>query len=398
LNGASGNAVGGTAPNTIANNGGDGVFVSAGTGNAVRSNSLYGNAGLGLDLGTDGVTPNDPGDSDTGPNGLQNFPVVTFAGSGGGSTTVQGSLNSTPSSSFTVEFFSNPSCDGSSNGEGKVFLGSAAVATNGSGNASFDQSFATEVAQGDVVTATATDGSGNTSEFSACQVVGAQAPTVSIDDVTVTEGNAGTTDATFTISLSAASGQTVTVDYATADGTAVAPSDYAAASGTLTFDPGDTSKQVTVRVNGDVLNEADETFFVNLSNPTNATIADGQGAGTIRNDDPTPTLSITDVTKAEGSGGVTTKFKFKVTLSAPSGLQVTVRVATANGTAVAPGDYKKKSRTITFAPGVTSKTFTVNVVGDNVLELDELFFVNLSNPTNATIADGQGVGTIQNDD
>ncbi len=120
-------------------------------------------------------------------------------------------------------------------------------------------------------------------------------PSVSIADATVTEGNAGTVAATFMVTLSAPSAQTVTVAYATADGTAVAGSDYVATSGTLTFDPGTVSQPVTVTVNGDALNEADETFFVNLGAPTNATIADGQGRGTIVNDDPAPNASITVV-------------------------------------------------------------------------------------------------------
>ena len=109
-----------------------------------------------------------------------------------------------------------------------------------------------------------------------------------IDDVSVTEGNAGTVNATFTVSLSSGVGQQVTVDFATADGTATAPADYAAGAGTLTFPPGSTTQSVTVAVNGDLLDEANETFLVNLSNPTNATIADGSGLGTINDDDAPP--------------------------------------------------------------------------------------------------------------
>src|SRR6185503_11046923 len=112
------------------------------------------------------------------------------------------------------------------------------------------------------------------------------APMLSLTDVTVTEGISGTTNAVFTVSLSAPSALPVTVNYATADGTAGAGSDYASTNGLLSFAPGTTNQTITVRVNGDLLNEADETFFVTLSNPTNATIADGQGVGTINNDDP----------------------------------------------------------------------------------------------------------------
>ncbi|MDT5062833.1 MAG: hypothetical protein QOH63_3292 [Acidobacteriota bacterium] len=226
-------------------------------------------------------------------------------------------------------------------------------------------------------------------------------PSLSINDVAVAEGNSGTTNATFTVSLSAASTSAVTVKYDTANGSATASSDYQAASGTLTFAPGDTSKTITVAVNGDTTPESDETFAVNLSNPTNATIADGQGIGTIQNDDqppPTPPgVSINDVTVTEGNSG-TTDAIFTVTLSTVSSSTVTVKYDTADSTATAGSDYQSASGTLTFAPGQTSKTITVTVNGDTVVEPDETFFVNLSNPTNATLTDSQGVGTIKNDD
>src|SRR5205823_13043755 len=107
-------------------------------------------------------------------------------------------------------------------------------------------------------------------------------------------------------------------NYATADGTAMAGSDYQATSGTLTFMPGETQKTVTVSVIGDTANEPDETFFVRLSSPSNASIADGEGVGTILNDDTLPSLSIRDVSVVEGNSG-TTNAAFVVTLSAASG-------------------------------------------------------------------------------
>ena len=115
----------------------------------------------------------------------------------------------------------------------------------------------------------------------------------------VTEGNSGTVNATFTVSLTAASAPTVTVDFATADGNATAPADYQANNGTLTFNPGETTKTVTVLVNGDTLDEANETFFVNLSNAVNGVIIDNQGRGTINDNDPAPSLSINDVSRSK---------------------------------------------------------------------------------------------------
>jgi hypothetical protein len=222
-------------------------------------------------------------------------------------------------------------------------------------------------------------------------------PALSIDDVTVTEGNAGTTDATFTVSLSSPSGNAVSVDFATENGTATAPGDYLAASGTLVFDPGQTTESVSVTVNGDTLDEADETYFVNLSNPVNATIADAQGLGTITDDDPLPALSIDDVSVVERNVG-NSNATFTVSLSAPSGVVVSVDYATADGTATAGSDYQARNDTLTFSAGQTTRTLNVRIYGDTIAEADETYFVNLSNPVNATIADGQGLGTIVNDD
>ena len=215
--------------------------------------------------------------------------------------------------------------------------------------------------------------------------------------MTVSEGNNGVTNVVFTVTLSHASGHIMRVNFNTADNTAAAGSDYVSNSGTLVFNPGETTKTITVLVNGDTVNEADETFFVNLSSPFNATIADGQGVGTIANDDALPSISINDVSTAEGNTE-TTNAVFTVTLSSPSGRSVTVNFSTADGTATAGTDYVASSGTLTFNPGETTKTITVLVNGDTVNEADETFFVNLSNPFNATIADGQGQNTILNDD
>jgi len=224
-------------------------------------------------------------------------------------------------------------------------------------------------------------------------------PTLSINDVSVTEGTGGTTTATFTVTLSSASGQTVTVQYATADGTATAPGDYTAGSGTLTFAPGVTTQTLAVPIVTDAAIEPNETFTVALSNPTNATIADGSGTGTIVDDDTPvlPALSINDVSVTEGTGGTTTA-TFTVTLSSASSQTVTVSYATADGTATAPGDYAAASGTLTFAPGVTTQTIGVSIVTDAIAEQSETFSVLLSNPANATIADGAGVGTVADDD
>jgi len=220
---------------------------------------------------------------------------------------------------------------------------------------------------------------------------------ITINDVTVTEANTGTVNATFTVSLSAASANTVTVNYATADGTATQPADYQSQSGVLTFNPGDLTKTVTVLVNGDTLDEVNEIFFVNLSSATNGALVDSQGQGTITDNDPAPSLSINDVSIAEGDSA-TTPATFTVTLSLASGQTVTVNYATADNTAAAGSDYQSTSGTLTFNPGDNTKTISVLLNGDTTFEQAETFLVNLSGPTNATISDNQGLGTITNDD
>ncbi len=178
MSGTDDNTVGGTAPgagNTIAYNGGDGVLVRSNRGNAVRGNSIFSNGGLGINLAPnpvspDGVTPNDPKDPDTGANNLQNFPIVTWATLAWGAMTVQASVDSAPSTTFTLDVYANDFCDGSGNGEGRTFIGSSTVTTGGGGTAEAVAKLASPDASGQFVTATLTDPNGNTSEFSPCNV------------------------------------------------------------------------------------------------------------------------------------------------------------------------------------------------------------------------------------
>jgi len=223
------------------------------------------------------------------------------------------------------------------------------------------------------------------------------APTLSVDDVEVVEGNGGTTTAQFTVSLSEASGRVVTVDYATADGSATADVDYLPASGQLTFQPGQTTRTIDVAVVGDVSSEDDEDYFVNLSGPVHATIADGQGLGSIIDEEGKPSISISDVTVDEGDSGATTAV-FTVDLSIAAGTTVTVDYATADAAAVAGNDYQATSGTLTFLPGETSHTIEVSVIGDTLHEADEDFSVDLSDAAAGVIVDGQATGTIANDD
>lgn len=220
---------------------------------------------------------------------------------------------------------------------------------------------------------------------------------LSINDVTVTEGDNGTKQFVFTVNLSSPSANTVSVNYQTADGTGSQNSDYNNASGQLTFIPGETSKTISITVNGDTINEKDETFFVNLLSPVGASLGKSQGLGTILNDDATPTLSISDLTVSEGNNA-SKVVTFLVTLSSISGQTVTADYATADGTALAGSDYFATSGTVTFAPGTTQQQITVTLIGDQVVEPDDTFQVNLTNGVNASIIDPQAIGTILNDD
>ena len=225
-------------------------------------------------------------------------------------------------------------------------------------------------------------------------------------------GGAGSSVAAFTVTLSSTSTQPVTVTYSTSNGTASAGNDYTAASGMITFAPGETTKTIAVAVKSDSLTEGKETFAVTLSNPSGATLLDASGAGTIA--DPTipatpvapvapvtpvtlPKASVADLSVTEGNGEHA-HFMFVATLDKASATAVSVGYATANGTATAGVDYSAESGTLTFAPGVTTQSFHVGIIGDTTVEPAETFTVTLSNPTGVTLARATALGTILNDD
>ena len=216
--------------------------------------------------------------------------------------------------------------------------------------------------------------------------------TLSVADVTVVEGTSGVQDAAVTVTLSEPLKKPVTVSYGTSNGSATAGSDYAAASGQLTFAKGETAKTVLVPVYGDQRPESYETFSVRLSNPKGATIADG--VGTVAILDSSPRLSVASASGYEG--GVIT---FTVTLSAPLDTAFTVDFTTLDGSpidqpAYAGQDYVATSGTLTFAPGETTKTITVQLLDNDPEEYDEYFFVHLSNPTAPVFITGDAWGTI----
>jgi len=203
-NGASGNTVGGTqegAGNIIANSSwvGVGVFPDAGTGNRILGNAIFDNGGLGIELNRDGVNTNDEGDVDIGPNNLQNYPEIASAVASGGGA-IHATLSSAPSATFTLEFFADTVCDETGFGEGRFPLGTASLSTDASGIGSVTAAFSG--IPGTLVTATATDADGSTSEFSQCAGLTTLAVAPSPASRTVTAGQA----ATYTITAAAQGG------------------------------------------------------------------------------------------------------------------------------------------------------------------------------------------------
>jgi hypothetical protein len=226
-------------------------------------------------------------------------------------------------------------------------------------------------------------------------------PVATPGHVTVTEGHAGTTDAVVPITLDRPNDKPVTVEYVTLDHTAVAPADYVPASGTLTFAPGETEKSVTVQVNGDTDPEPSEVALLSLRNATNATIGGFFGLGliSITEDDPPPVITPGSVRVEEGNSG-TTAATVPISLDRPSSTPITLEYVTIDNSAMAPGDYAPASGTVTFAPGQTEQSVTIQVNGDTVREQDELALVSFRNPSFGTLAGFFGLGFVHitNDD
>lgn len=219
-------------------------------------------------------------------------------------------------------------------------------------------------------------------------------PKISVNDLTIVEGDSGLATASFTLTLSAPVSQSVTVLANPTSGTANVNEDFTSFFPMqVIFPPGRTSQTFAVNVVGDRTFEDDETFTLNLVDPTNATIERSQGHGIIKNDDPFPSIAIANLTLSEPPTG-TTQFNFLVTASNPSSRPITVQFATADGTAHAGSDYVQTAGTLTLSPLTTSETIPVPVNGDLIGETSKTFFVNLTNPGGATLANSQALGTI----
>ena len=232
-----------------------------------------------------------------------------------------------------------------------------------------------------------------TAEATATIVDGDEAPLFSVVGASVLEGEL----ATFTVTLSAASGLTATVAYATADGTATAGDDYAAVATLLTFAPGQTSQLVQISVLADGLYEPTETFHLLLANPTHAGLATAEATATIADGDEAPLVGVVGESVLEGDEGMVTA-TFTVTLSAVSGLTATVDFGTADGTALGGTDYEPISGTLTFAPGQTVQVVQVGVLGNTADQSNRTFQLVLSNLSHAQAGTTTAEATIVDDD
>jgi len=220
-------------------------------------------------------------------------------------------------------------------------------------------------------------------------------PAVSITNAVILEGDVGTTSLVFNLTLSSAMGVPVSVNFATADGSAVAGSDYIATNGMVIFAPGITNQTIAVAVIGNRNYEPDKTFSVTLSNPTNIAIDAASGTGTILNDDPIPTITVVPASVLKPNVR-TTNFVINVVLSASSYQTIWVNYATSDDAALAGTDYITTNGLLTFNPGVTNQTITVPVLGNTLYESNKVFYVVLNSPTNA-IAGPPGDETIISD-
>ena len=222
-------------------------------------------------------------------------------------------------------------------------------------------------------------------------------PDIAITDAAVQEGDSGTTNAVFTVTLSQPVSQFISVSYSTAGGNANPVVDYRPAAGTLVFVPGETSKSILVPVNGDELEEQNETFLVSIFNATDAQIIDDTGVGEILNDDG-PVWSVTDVSVTEADAGGTNSVVFDLSISEVSTNTVSVFFYTSDETALAGLDYLPTNGVATLNPGQTNLTVQVDILGDNLLEADETFALFLTNAVFSSVLDGHGVGTILDDE
>ncbi|HEV7731662.1 MAG TPA: Calx-beta domain-containing protein [Candidatus Binatia bacterium] len=400
--GAFDNTIGGTVPgagNVIAGNGWSGIKINWGTGNAMLGNSFFDNDELGIDLDPRGIDANDAGDGDGGPNAGQNFPGITAADVVGATTEITGVIDSTPNAAFRIELFSSPTCDPSGFGEGRTFLAAVDAWTDGAGHAPWTVVVPQAIVD-PYVTATATSAGRNTSEFSPCAAVGAHGPGTLQFSAKPQLGWEHDGTVTVTVTRTFGASGAVSVHYATGGGNATPDVDYTAVSGTLQFADGEVVKTFGVPVVFDLDDEGNqESIGLTLTAPTGGA---GLGAWAVSElilidyDPSGPVVKFSDASVVEGDGGQTF-MAFTITVT-PGNNPVGVGYETFDGSAHAGEDYESVSGKLIFQPGDAPKTVLVPVIGDDIVEGEESFYLDLTDLDDAVFADPTGEGTIDDDD
>jgi chitinase len=230
------------------------------------------------------------------------------------------------------------------------------------------------------------------------EVSGTPVPMLSVANASVVEGNSGTANLNFVVTLDGPSALPVSAFYTTADRTAVTGNDYSRKLGTVSFAPGQTSAVVSISVNGDSLYEANETMTLSLHTAVNAVFRRWVGVGTIINDDTPPSVSVLDTAHAERNVLPLTGLRFTISLSTLSGATTKVTWSTSPGTATAGSDYIATGGTALIGAGKSSGVIVVKVIPDRVHEANETLFVHLVTASGATINRAVAQGTILNDD
>ena len=387
ISNASNNAI---RSNTIAFNGRDGIQVDSGTGNLFISNRIFSNTELGIDLGNDGVTPNDIGDADSGPNNRQNFPTITSAERLGDGVTVNGTLNSLPNTNFDVQFFVSSDCDPTGNGEGRGVFGptfTTPVTTDATGNAGFTVVGPPQI-PGQFVTAVAmkggSTGGNDTSEFSPCRrIFGLGSLQFVVAPHFVDES---ANDATVSIVRINGSDGATSVLLSTSDGTATAGQDYTDTDIRVDFADGQIIRIIPIPIINDNVPESSETINLTLSPaPGGAPVTSPSTAVVTINDDDTGSvirLSNVSYTANEGCAPAVITVE---RIGDTTGVS-TVTYLTQIGTASHRSDYTSAFGTLSFEPGATQKSIVVLINDDSLPEGLETLSIFLLQTTNANLS------------
>ncbi|MFN8634998.1 MAG: Calx-beta domain-containing protein [Chloroflexota bacterium] len=402
--------------NTIAFNGVSGIVNNVGAfyspiGNGIIANSIFGNTRLGIDVSLlvnvdgsgDGVSP-------ANTVGILNAPVVTAATTSGAGTSIGGTLSAGNGLKYRIELYASPSCDTpGGSGEGRSYIGTTELSTNGSGQGSFVANVG-PIAPGQVITATASletfaaaaslsDLIVDTSEFSVCKSVTSAAILVTPTSGLTTTEAGGT--ATFTVALATEPTAQVTIGLSSNK-----PGEATVSPPTLTFQPGSGTTPQTVTVTGvpDAVADGNQVFTI-VTAPASSTdpaynnldAPDVQGVNQDSTALPSLTIDAAQVTEGTGTNPAMT---FNVHLAPASTQTVTVNWIVESGTASVNTDIVGTdiSGGVTFAPGETLKTISIHVIGDNVVEGNETFTVRLQNAQNAALGTATATGTILDDD